>query len=58
MQGAETKGLGRKLDDENSGSAEFPGVKKESRLLLRDKLVLLMFSCLIFESSVERGISR
>jgi hypothetical protein len=58
MQGAETKGLEGKLDDENSGSAEFPGVKKESRLLLRDKLVLLMFSCLIFESSVERGISR
>jgi hypothetical protein len=44
MQGAETKGLEGKLDDENSGSAEFPGVKKESRLLLRDELVLLMRS--------------
>jgi len=35
MQGAETKALEDKLDDENSGSAEFPGVKKESRLPLR-----------------------
>jgi hypothetical protein len=28
MQGPETKGLEGKLDDENSGSAEFWGVKK------------------------------
>ena len=41
MQTTEMKGVEGKLDDENSGSAEFPGVKKEWRLPLRDKLVLL-----------------
>ena len=41
MQSTETKGLEEKLDDETSGSAEFPGVKNEWRLPLRDKLVLL-----------------
>ena len=41
MQSTETKGLEEKLDDETSASAGFSGVKKESRLLLRDKLVLL-----------------
>ena len=41
MQTTEMKGVEGKLDDENSGSAEFPGVSKEWRLPLRDKLVLL-----------------
>ena len=41
MQSTETKGLEENLDDETSVSAEFSGVKKEWRLSLRDKLVLL-----------------
>jgi hypothetical protein len=56
MQTTEMKGVERKLDDQNPGNAEFSGVEEEWRLPLRDKLVLLflMFSCSIFESSVER----
>jgi len=38
MQGTERKGIERELDDENSESAELSGVKKESRLLLSDRL--------------------
>jgi hypothetical protein len=57
MQGAETKGLEGKLDDDNSGSAEFPGVKKESRLLLRDKLVLLDVQLLDFRVQRRAGNS-
>jgi hypothetical protein len=41
LQGTELKGLEVDLDDENSGSAEFSGGVKESRLLLRNKLVFL-----------------
>src|SRR5215468_4561749 len=33
MQATETEGLEGKLDDENSGTADFSGVEKESRLL-------------------------
>ena len=33
MQAAETEGLEGKLDDENSGTADFSGVEKQSRLL-------------------------
>jgi hypothetical protein len=55
MQGAETKGLEGKFDDENSGSAEFPGVKTESRLLLRDKLVLLDVQLLDFRVQRRAG---
>jgi hypothetical protein len=40
-QTTEIKGVEGKLDDETSGSAGFSGVKKEWRLALRDKLVLL-----------------
>jgi hypothetical protein len=57
MQGDETKGLDGKLDDENSGSAEFPGVKKESRLLLRDKLALLNVQLLDFRVQRRAGNS-
>ena len=32
MQATETEGLEGKLDDENSGTADFSGVEKESRL--------------------------
>jgi len=46
MQATETEGLEGKLDDENSGRAEFSGVEKESRLLLREKLVFLDFHLL------------
>ena len=41
MQCTETKDLEETLDDETSVSAEFSGVKKDWRLPLRDKLVLL-----------------
>jgi hypothetical protein len=57
MQGAETKGLEGKFDDENSGSAEFWGDKKESRLLLRDKLVLLDVQLLDFRVQRRAGNS-
>ena len=48
MQGTETKGLEWNSDDEDPGSAEFSGVEKESRLLLRDKLVFLDLQLLDF----------
>jgi hypothetical protein len=48
MQSTEMKGVDWKLDGETSGSAEFSGVKKESRLLLRNKLVLLDVQLLDF----------
>ena len=57
MQGAETKGLEGKLNDENSGSAEFSGAKKESRLLLRDKLMLLDVQLLDFRVQRRAGNS-
>jgi hypothetical protein len=42
MQTTETKRLEEKLDDENSGSADFSGVKRRALLLeLRDKLMFL-----------------
>jgi hypothetical protein len=41
MQATETNGLERELHGENSGSVEFSGGAKESRLLFRDKLVFL-----------------
>jgi hypothetical protein len=47
-QTTEMKGVEGKLHDENSGSAEFPGVKREWRLPLRDKLVLLDVQLLNF----------
>jgi hypothetical protein len=57
MQTTEMKGVEGKLDDENSGSAEFPGVKKESRLLLRDKLVFLDVQLLNFRVQRRAGNS-
>jgi hypothetical protein len=48
MQTAEIKGVEGKLDDDNSGSAELPGVKNEWRLPLRHKLVLLDVQLLNF----------
>ena len=48
MQSTETKGLEENLDDETSVSAEFSGVKKEWRLSLRDKFVLLDVQLLNF----------
>jgi hypothetical protein len=57
MQTTEMKGVEGKLDDENSGSAEFPGVKKEWRLPLRDKLVLLDVQLLNFRVQRRSGNS-
>ena len=48
MQTTEMKGVEVKLGDENSGSAEFSGVKKEWRLPLPDKLVLFDVQLLNF----------
>jgi len=56
MQSTETKGLEGKIGDETSVSAGFSGIKKRGTLLLRDKPVFLIPNCLIFQSSVERGI--
>ena len=57
MQSTETKGLEEKLDDETSGSAGFSGIKKEWTYYYSEiNLCFLILSCLIFESSVERGI--
>jgi hypothetical protein len=57
MQTTEIKGVEGELDDDNSGSAEFPGVKTGmGGYRSAINLCFLMFSCLIFESSVERGI--
>jgi hypothetical protein len=41
MQTTEMKGVDAKLNDEDSGSAEFSGVKKKWWLPLCDKLLLL-----------------
>src|SRR5438309_5935824 len=56
MQTTETKGLKEKLDDEISASAGFSGIKKRTYYYLEINLCFLIPSCLIFESSVERGI--
>jgi hypothetical protein len=56
MQNTEMKGVEEKFDDENSGSAEVSEVKEECGYRSAINLCFLMFSCLIFESSVERGI--
>jgi len=56
MQGTETKGLEGNSDDEDPGSAEFSGVEKSSGYWSATNLCFLIFNCLIFESSVERGI--
>jgi hypothetical protein len=57
MQTTEMKGVEGKLDDENSGSAELAGVKKERRLPLRDKLVLLDVQLLNFRVQRRSGNS-
>jgi hypothetical protein len=57
MQTTEIKGVEGKLDDDSSGSAEFPGVKKESRLLLGDELVLLDVQLLNFRVQRRSGNS-
>src|SRR6266478_7792084 len=56
MQSTETKGLEEKLDDETSASAGFSGIKKMGLYNSETNLCFLILSCLIFESSVERGI--
>jgi hypothetical protein len=58
MQTTEMKGVEGKLDDENSGSAEFPGVKREWGLPLRDKLVLLYVQLLNFRVQRRSGNSK
>ena len=59
MQSTETEGVEEKLDDENSGSAEFPGVKSQGRLLpLRDELVLLDVQLLDFRVQRRAGDSK
>ena len=55
-QATENKGLEMRVNDENSGSAEFWGVKKNRDYCSATNLCFWMFSSLIFESSVERGI--
>jgi hypothetical protein len=57
MQSTEMKGLEEKLDDGIPVSAGFPGVKKESRLLLRDELVLLDVQLLDFRVQRRAGNS-
>ena len=56
MQSTETKGLEEKLDDGIPASAGFPGVKRDRGYCSAMNLCFLMFSCLIFVSSVDRGI--
>jgi hypothetical protein len=57
MENTESKGLERKMADGTSGSAEFSGVKQGGTYHYSDiNLRFLIFSCLIFESSVDRGI--
>ena len=55
VQTTEMKGVERKLDDDNSGSAEFSGVKKEWWLSLRDKLVFLDVQLLNFRVQCGSG---
>ena len=57
MQNTEPKGLEEKLDDGIPASAGFPGVKKGSRLLLRDELVLLDVQLLDFPVQHRAGNS-
>jgi hypothetical protein len=57
MQTTEMNGVEGKLNDENSGSAEIPGVRKEWRLPLRDKLVLLDVQLLNFRVQRRSGNS-
>ena len=56
MQGTETKGLEEKLDDGTPASAGFPGIEGTTCYYLEINLCLLIPSCLIFVSSVDRGI--
>jgi hypothetical protein len=56
MQTTEIKGVEGKLDDETSASAGFSGIKKRIYCYSGINLCFLILSCLIFESSVERGI--
>jgi hypothetical protein len=56
MRGTETKGLEGKLDDETSGVPDFRDLKRRTRYYSEASLYFLILSCLIFESSVERGI--
>jgi hypothetical protein len=58
MQTTEMKGVDGKLDDENSGSAEFPEVKREGGLALRDKLVLVDVQLLNFRVQRRSGNSQ
>jgi hypothetical protein len=52
MQSTETKGSEEKFDDETSVSAGFSGIKKRDYYYSEPNLCFLIFSCLIFESSV------
>ena len=56
MQSTEKEGLEGRLDDETSGIAEFPVIKRGVYYCSEINLCFLIPSCLIFESSVERGI--
>ena len=56
MQHTENKRLVRAVDDETSGSAEFSGIGGGICYDSEMNLYFLIFSCLIFESSVDRGI--
>ena len=52
-----TGGERQRSDDETSANAEFSGVGKEGTYCCSEiNLCFLIFSCLIFESSVDRGI--
>src|ERR1700745_2681457 len=54
-QGTETKGLDEQFNDKTSGNAGFTGIKR-GIYYSEINLCFLILSCLIFQSSVERGI--
>jgi hypothetical protein len=56
MQSTETKGVEEKLNDGIPASAGFPGIEGGTYHYLEINLCFLIPSCLIFVSSVERGI--
>src|SRR5580704_9028946 len=56
MQSTETKGLVEKLGDGNPTSVGFPAIEGGAYYSLEMNLCFLIPSCLIFVSSVDRGI--
>jgi hypothetical protein len=56
VQSTETKGLEEKWDDGNQTSVGFPAIERRIYYSLEINLCFLIPSCLIFVSSVDRGI--